>query len=197
MLIRSATLSDHEAIWNILEPVIRAGETYALPRDMMKAEALAYWTAPDRETFVAERDGAILGTYYLRPNQLGGGAHIANCGYITHPAANGQGIARQMCAHSLAQARARGYRAMQFNFVLASNERAVRLWQRLGFEILGRIPQAFQHPGLGFVDALVMFRTLDPSPGYSAMTEDVNREAQATEWGDGLIGDVGREPEAG
>jgi ribosomal protein S18 acetylase RimI-like enzyme len=160
MQIRLAKPADHAAIWAILEPVIRAGETYALSRDMGKADALAYWVAPDRETFVTEHDRKILGTYYLRPNQCGGGAHIANCGYVTHPDANGQGIARRMCEHSLAQARARGYLAMQFNFVLASNERAVRLWQRLGFETLGRIPQAFRHPGLGFVDALIMFRKL-------------------------------------
>jgi ribosomal protein S18 acetylase RimI-like enzyme len=160
MQIRLATPADHAAIWAILEPVIRAGETYALPRDMSKADALAYWIAPDRETFVAERGAEILGTYYLRPNQAGGGAHIANCGYVTHSQAGGQGIARQMCAHSLAYARQRGYRAMQFNFVLASNLRAIALWQSLGFETLGRIPGAFQHPGLGLVDALIMFRSL-------------------------------------
>jgi len=160
MLIRLATLADHDAIWSILEPVIRAGETYALPREMSRAEALAYWTGADRETFVAESGPKILGTYYLRANQAGGGRHIANCGYVTHSAATGRGVARQMCERSLLHARAQGYRAMQFNFVLASNERAVRLWQSLGFETLGRIPQAFRHPGLGYVDALIMFRPL-------------------------------------
>jgi ribosomal protein S18 acetylase RimI-like enzyme len=160
MHIRLAAPADFDAIWAILEPVIRAGETYALPRDMRKADALAYWLAPTHETFVAVRGEQILGTYYLRPNQEGGGAHIANCGYVTHPAAGGQGIARQMCEHSLSYAQAQGYRAMQFNFVLASNTRAVTLWQNLGFKTLARIPQAFQHPTLGYVDALIMFRTL-------------------------------------
>jgi len=161
MIIRPARPDDHGAIWEILEPVIRAGETYALPREMSKADALAYWIAPDRESFVAERGSEILGTYFLRPNQAGGGAHIANCGYITHAKAVGQGVARQMCEHSLRHALFRGYRAMQFNFVLASNSRAVRLWQSLGFETIGQIPQAFLHPSLGFVDALIMFRPLD------------------------------------
>jgi len=160
MQIRPATPADHDAIWEILEPVIRAGETYALPRDMSKIAALTYWIGPDRETFVAERGDRIIGTYYLRANQLGGGAHIANCGYVTHADAGGKGVARLMCEHSLQHARNCGYRAMQFNFVLSSNTRAVRLWQSLGFETIGQIPEAFRHPGIGLVDALIMVRRL-------------------------------------
>jgi ribosomal protein S18 acetylase RimI-like enzyme len=160
MLIRPATKEDAAAIWSIIGPTIRAGETYALRRDMSEAEALSYWMGPDRETFVAEDDGRIVGTYYLRANQAGGGDHVANCGYMTDPAAGGRGIARRMCEHSLAHARARGFRAMQFNFVVSTNERAVRLWTALGFEIVGRLPRAFRHPSLGEVDALVMFRML-------------------------------------
>jgi len=160
MLIRPVTTADHAAIWAILEPVIRAGETYALARDMAREDALAYWTGADRETFVAERDGKILGTYYIRANQGGGGAHVANCGYVTDGNANGQGIARQMWEHSLVHARRRGFRAMQFNLVVATNVRAVKLWQALGFETLARLPGAFDHPQLGYVDALVMFRNL-------------------------------------
>ncbi|WP_029919961.1 GNAT family N-acetyltransferase [Nevskia soli] len=160
MLIRHARQDDHPAIWRILEPTIRAGETYALPRDMSEAAALAYWTGADRETFVAEADGRILGTYVLRANQPGGGAHVANCGYMTAADAVGRGVARAMCEHSLAHARECGFRAMQFNFVVSSNARAVKLWQGLGFETVGRLPLAFEHPRLGFVDALVMFRVL-------------------------------------
>ena len=160
MLIRHARQDDHSAIWRILEPTIRAGETYTLPRDMSEADALAYWTGADRETFVAEEDGRILGTYVLRANQPGGGAHVANCGYMTAADAVGRGVARAMCEHSLAHARECGFRAMQFNFVVSSNERAVKLWQGLGFETVGRLPLAFEHPRLGFVDALVMFRVL-------------------------------------
>src|SRR5215813_9993083 len=127
MLIRPATEDDASVIWAIIGPTIRAGETYALPRDMSEADALADWTNSERETFVAEDEGKIVGTYYLRANRAGGGAHVANCGYMTHPDARGRGVARAMCAHSLGMARARGFRAMQFNFVVASNEAAVRL----------------------------------------------------------------------
>lgn len=160
LIIRPAGPADAPAIWAILEPVIREGETYALPRDMAEAEALAYWLAPGHEVFVAEADGAILGTYYMRPNQPGGGSHVANCGYVVARGAEGRGIARAMAEHSLAHARARGYRAMQYNFVIATNERAIGLWRSLGFDIVGRLPGAFAHPRAGFVDALVMWRQL-------------------------------------
>jgi L-amino acid N-acyltransferase YncA len=160
MLIRPATKGDAAIIWSILEPVIRAGETYALAQDMSEAAALAYWLGPDRETFVALEDGRILGTYYLRPNQAGGGDHVANCGYVTDTGSQGRGVARRMCEHSLELARARGFRAMQFNFVVSTNERAIRLWASLGFEVVGRLPLAFRHPALGYVDALVMFKAL-------------------------------------
>jgi ribosomal protein S18 acetylase RimI-like enzyme len=160
MLIREATVSDADAIWKILEPVIRGGDTYTLPADMTREDALVYWNSPGYEVFVAEENGEIVGTYILRANQKGGGAHVSNCGYITAPWATGRGIARAMCQHSLEHAKARGFRAMQFNFVVSSNERAVRLWQSMGFEIVGRLPGAFIHPTLGAVDALVMYRRL-------------------------------------
>lgn len=115
---------------------------------------------PDKETFVAEDEGEIVGTYYLRPNQAGGGGHVCNCGYMTRPDAAGRGIASGMCRHSISHARRRAYRAMQFNFVVSTNEGAIRLWQRMGFDIVGRLPGAFRHPTQGFVDALVMFQTL-------------------------------------
>jgi ribosomal protein S18 acetylase RimI-like enzyme len=160
MHIRTAQAHDDDAIWSIIGPTIGAGETYALPRDMSRADALAYWRSPAHDVFVAERDGQVLGTYYIRANQRGGGAHVANCGYMTAAAAGGQGIARAMCMHSLAHARARGFRAMQFNFVVGSNTRAIALWQSLGFEIVGRLPEAFAHPWLGLVDAVVMYQRL-------------------------------------
>lgn len=164
MLIRSAEPADAPAIAAIILPTIRAGETYALDPDMSEAEPLAYWMGPDKETFVAEDEGRIVGTYYMRPNQAGGGSHVCNCGYMTSPAAAGRGIAREMGVHSLAHARRRGYRAMQFNFVVSTNDQAVRLWQRLGFAIVGRLPAAFRHPHAGDVDALVMFRSLEAAP---------------------------------
>ncbi len=160
MLIRPAVNGDADAIWAIMEPIIRAGETYTLPRDMTKASALAYWLSVEREVLVAEDNGDIVGTYCLQANQKGGGAHVANCGYMTAVSAMGRGVARAMCAHSLDRARQRGFRAMQYNFVSSTNERAVRLWQSFGFEIVGRLPSAFHHPTRGYVDAYVMFRDL-------------------------------------
>ncbi|MDR5651310.1 GNAT family N-acetyltransferase [Ruixingdingia sedimenti] len=160
MLIRPALAEDWPAIRAIVEPTIRAGETYALDPGMGAEDLRAYWLGPDRETFVAEEDGVILGTYYVKANQAGGGRHVCNCGYMTGAQATGRGVARRMCAHSLDHARARGYRAMQFNFVVSTNERAVRLWQAMGFDIVGRLPLAFRHPRQGYVDALVMFRAL-------------------------------------
>jgi L-amino acid N-acyltransferase YncA len=158
--IRPAATDDAKSIWHILEPFFRAGETYSLPRDIDCAEALAYWFAKGNEVFVAEEEGQIVGTYYLRSNQLGGGSHVANCGYMTASHASGRGVGRAMCLHSKEQARSRGFKAMQFNFVISTNERAVRLWQSLGFEIVGRLPLAYNHPTEGFTDALVMFAAL-------------------------------------
>jgi L-amino acid N-acyltransferase YncA len=160
MWIRIATRRDDDQIWQILEPVVRAGETYTLPREISREDALGYWFSPGHEVFVAEEDGFVLGTYYLRANQRGGGAHVANCGYMTAEHATGRGVARAMCVHSLDVALQRGFRAMQFNFVVSTNERAIRLWHSLGFETVGRLPAAFWHPTLGYVDALVMYRAL-------------------------------------
>jgi ribosomal protein S18 acetylase RimI-like enzyme len=159
--IRPARPGDHDAIWMILEPVIGAGETYALPRDMSREAALAYWTSAEKATFVAEdATGVLLGTYYLKANQIGGGAHACNCGYVTAEAARGKGVAGMLCAHSQDEARARGFTAMQFNLVVSTNEGAVRLWQKLGFEIAGTLPKAFDHPAQGLVDAHVLYKLL-------------------------------------
>jgi ribosomal protein S18 acetylase RimI-like enzyme len=158
--VRPAGASDAVAIWDILEPTIRAGETYTLPRDMTREQALAYWQSPDHEVFVAEEDGTAVGTYFLRANQKGGGSHVANCGYVTAVHAAGRGVARAMCRHSLDYGKTRGFRAMQFNFVVSTNHRAVKLWQSFGFEIVGRLPEAFLHPTAGYVDAFVMYREL-------------------------------------
>ncbi len=149
-----------DSVWQILEPTIRAGETYALPRDMTRHAALDYWTGSDRTCFVAVADAHIVGTYYLRANQPGGGAHVCNCGYMTAPEARGLGVGKAMFEHSLDLARSRGFAAMQFNFVVSTNAAAVTLWQSLGFAIVGVLPAAFDHPVHGRVDALVMFRTL-------------------------------------
>lgn len=160
MLIRHAKPDDDNAIIEILMPIIRGGETYALPQDWTEAEALAYWRSPDHTVFVAEDEGVVVGTSYIRPNQRGGGAHVANAAFMARTSAAGRGVASAMCAYALGYAAAAGYAAMQFNFVVATNTRAVALWQRFGFEIVGRVPEAFRHPADGFVDALVMYRKL-------------------------------------
>jgi ribosomal protein S18 acetylase RimI-like enzyme len=158
--VRKAEVGDAAAIAAIILPTIRDGATYTLDPNMSEGEALAYWLAPDKETFIAEEEGVALGTYFMRANQGGGGRHVCNCGYMTKAQAMGRGVARRMCEHSLTHARSRGYRAMQFNFVVSTNERAVRLWQSLGFEIVGRLPGAFKHPAGAYVDAFVMYRQL-------------------------------------
>lgn len=160
MQIRRATADDAAAIAAIIMPVIRAGETYALDPALPQSDALALWLGLDRDTFVAQADGDIIGTYYLRANQPGGGAHVANCGYMTAAHASGRGVARAMALHSIDHARRRGFLAMQYNFVISTNTRAVALWQALGFAIVGRLPLAYRHPVHGLVDALVMHRPI-------------------------------------
>jgi ribosomal protein S18 acetylase RimI-like enzyme len=128
-----------------------------------EAEIHAVWIEVPAKTFVAcDSDGLIVGTYFIKPNQPGLGAHVCNCGYVVAPRAQGKGIASHMCRHSQAEAIAMGFRAMQFNFVVATNTRAIRLWEWLGFSVVGRLPGAFRHLELGYVDALVMFKSLTP-----------------------------------
>ena len=164
MLIRPYSPDDWDAVWTILEPVFRAGETYPVPRDISAADAKAAWTSGAKQVFVAVDDssGHCLGTYYLRPNFEGAASHICNCGYVVSEQARGKGVAARMCEHSQTQAIARGYRAMQYNLVVSTNESAVHLWQKMGFAIIGTIPEAFRHPRLGFVDAHVMYKRLSP-----------------------------------
>ena len=158
--IREFAADDWGAVWSILEPVFRAGETYVFSPDITESEARAAWLDLPRRTFVATIDGDIVGTFFLKPSQPGLGDHVCNCGYAVSPAARGQGVASTMCDFSQDVARRSEFRAMQFNFVVSTNEGAVRLWQRHGFEIVGRLPGAFRHPRLSFVDALVMFKEL-------------------------------------
>jgi ribosomal protein S18 acetylase RimI-like enzyme len=163
--IRRYREADWPAMWPFLHATFAAGDTYAFPPESTEAEIRRAWIEVPAATFVAcASDGAILGTYFIKPNQPGLGAHVCNCAYVVAPQAQGRGIASAMCEHSQAEAVAMGFRAMQFNFVVASNERAVHLWQRLGFAIVGRLPRAFHHRQLGFVDALVMFKELAADP---------------------------------
>lgn len=159
MNIRPATPADWPAIWGLLEPVFRAGETYAVDRDISQAAARSMWIDAPSATFVWD-EGEILGTYFIKRNHAGGGAHVCNCGYITGAAAMGRGIARAMCIQSQDAARALGFGAMQFNMVLASNVGALALWHKLDFATVGILPAAFAHPTLGMVDAHVMWKAL-------------------------------------
>lgn len=158
--IRKAESADAPAIAAIILPTIRDGTTYALDPDLSDADALDYWMGPDKEIFVATEAGEIVATYYMRPNQAGGGRHVCNCGYMTSAATVGRGIASRMCRHSLDHARTQGYRAMRFHFIVSTNVGAIQLWQRMGFERVGTLPGAFRHPTSGYVAALVMFRAL-------------------------------------
>ena len=158
--IRPATTGDHDAIWTILEPVYRAGETYCIPRDISRDDALADWFAAPFTAFVAVVGGRVLGTSHVGRNRPGPASHVANASFATHPDARGRGIARALVNHAKDWARDQGFRAMQFNFVVSTNADAVHSWQKAGFAIVGRLPGAFLHPQHGYVDALVMFLDL-------------------------------------
>jgi L-amino acid N-acyltransferase YncA len=161
MAIRQATQEDFERIWPIFREVVVAGETYAIPPGTTREQARALWMEPSKKTFVYEEGGQVLGTYYIKPNQSGPGDHVCNCGYMVASQARGRGLATTLCEHSQRLARELGYKAMQFNCVVSTNEGAVRLWNALGFATVGRLPRAFRHPTEGFVDALVMYKWLD------------------------------------
>jgi len=162
--IREFRESDWAAVWSLLRATFAAGDTYTFPPDSTEADIRKAWIETPTRTFVVEgASGALLGTYFIKANQPGLGNHVCNCGYVVAPEARGQGIATIACEHSQKVAAELGFRAMQFNFVVATNEGAVRLWQKLGFEVIGRLPGAFRHRRLGFVDALVMFKTLVPA----------------------------------
>ena len=163
MEIREATPDDYDGIWEIFSRVVRPGDTYAFDPQTKKEEMAALWMAPTMKTFVAEDEGEIVGSYFIKPNQPGLGAHVANCGYIVHPAVRGKGIGYIMGLHSLDNARKQGFKSIQFNIVVSTNVVAVRLWEKLGFTIVGTIPQGFNHRELGFVDIYIMHRSVDGS----------------------------------
>jgi L-amino acid N-acyltransferase YncA len=158
--IRKATFSDHEAIWEVLEPIIRRGGTYVFSTESTKTEMMEYWMNPDKMTYVAEEKGFVLGSFYLRPNQPDFGDHICNAGFMVNSSAQGKGIGRKMGEFAMEEARRLGFRAMQFNFVIKTNEPAVKLWKSLGFQVIGEIPSAYRHPQLGVVPALIMYQQL-------------------------------------
>jgi GNAT superfamily N-acetyltransferase len=155
---RLAKPTDHEDLWEIIRPIIRKGGTYVFSLDSSEKEMMEYWMGMDKSTFVAEMDGKIVGTFYLKPNQPGLGNHVCNAGFMVDEKESGKGIGRQMGLFALAEAKKAGYLAMQFNFVISTNQPAVKLWQSLGFDIIGEIPEAYRHPEKGLVGVYVMFR---------------------------------------
>ena len=161
MNIRKATTQDFEAIWPIFKEIIKLGDTYAYDRNTSKEQAFVIWVDLPEYTFVVEEDGVILGTYFIKTNQAGPGDHVCNCGYMVAFEARGRGVGSNMCIHSQRFAMKLGYKAMQFNFVATSNTGAIRLWEKLGFETVGRLPLAFKHPATGYIDALIMYKCLD------------------------------------
>lgn len=160
MIIREATNEDFSRIWPVFRIVVRAGDTYSIPKDIDETGAREVWMRAPLKTFIAEKNGTVLGTYKLNVNRAGGGDHVCNCGYMVTPEARGLGVASQMCEHSQKVALELGFKAMQYNMVVATNEGAVRLWQKLGFGIVGTLPRAFNHPQQGYVDAYVMYKWL-------------------------------------
>lgn len=161
MQIREAEKTDFEDIWPIFQEIVSAGDTYAYPQNTSKEEANRLWMQLPRKTYVAEENGQILGTYYIKTNHAGPGSHVCNCGFMVSSKARGKGLGTSMCEHSQKVAMKLGYKAMQFNLVATSNDGAVRLWSKLGFDTVGRLPKAFNHPSKSYVDALVMYKWLE------------------------------------
>lgn len=159
--IRETTADDFSQIWPIFHEIVARGDTYAYDQDISKAEAYRQWVELPEMTFLAEEEGEVLGTYYIKKNHQGPGGHVCNCGFMVSSAARGRGLATSMCEHSQKVALGLGFKAMQFNLVVETNEGAARLWKKLGFEIVGTIPKAFMHPEQGYVGAFVMFKWLD------------------------------------
>ena len=160
-IIRPAISADHDALWSILEPILRAGDTYVYAPGSTREEMLAIWLATGKFSYVAELDGQVAGTFFICANQPGLGNHVANAGYMVHPNFRGRGLAKTMCLFSLEEARRLGFKAMQFNAVVSTNTVAVALWVRCGFAIIGTIPKAYRHQMLGLVDTLVMYQWLE------------------------------------
>ncbi|MFO7986766.1 MAG: N-acetyltransferase [Desulfatiglandaceae bacterium] len=158
--IRQARETDFDDIWPIMRTVFEAGDTYPHSGAIPREAAYHYWMKTPTATYVALDERRIVGAYYLRPNQPDRGAHVCNAGYMVHPEARNRGIGTAMGRHSLTQAKQLGFRAMQFNLVVATNAPSIRVWKKLGFMKTGTLPKAFDHKKLGLVDAYVMYREL-------------------------------------
>ncbi len=160
MKIREANSNDYDSVWEKLKSVNKTGDTYVFDTKKQKIDLARHWFASYMRTYVAEENNRILGTYIIKPNQIDLGSHIANCSYMVHPNAQGKGVGKLLCEHSIVNARILRFKAIQFNIVVSTNKGAVRLWEKYGFVIIGTIPDGFKHVKLGFVDAHILYRKL-------------------------------------
>lgn len=161
MTIRKASEFDYDSIWSIFAEVIQSGDTYVFDPDTSKTELAKHWFMDYMTTFVAEEDGMVLGTYIIKPNQIGLGNHIANCSYMVSSKARGKGVGKLLCEHSISYAKEQRYLGIQFNMVISTNTAAVALWKKYGFQIIGTTPKGFRHASLGYVDTYIMFKSLE------------------------------------
>jgi L-amino acid N-acyltransferase YncA len=160
MIIRKATESDYDHVWEIFSKVIQTGDTYVFDPETPKSDLKKHWFADYMQTYVAVENDVIVGTYIIKPNQIDLGNHIANCGYMVNPNFRGKGIGKLLCEHSLQIAKENNFKAMQFNIVVSTNENAVKLWHKFGFKIIGTTPNGFRHKKFGFVDTYIMYKEL-------------------------------------
>ena len=160
MNIREAKQNDYDAVWDIFKRVIKTGDTYVFNPNTEKKDLAKHWFAPYMKTYVAEERNQIVGTYIIKPNQIDLGSHVANCSYMVDPNAQGKGVGKLLCEHSIENANQLGYKAIQFNIVVSTNEAAVKLWEKYGFTIIGTIPNGFKHRLFGLVDAHIMYKEL-------------------------------------
>ena len=158
--IKPAKDADRPFVWRIIKAVIAGGDTYVFDPDTPEDEMLAYWFSPEKYNYVARLNCEVAGIFWLRANQPGLGSHVANAAYMVSPDAKGKGVGKQMAEFSLEEARRLGFDAMQFNFVVKSNEAAVKLWEKIGFQIVGEVPEAFRHSENGLTGAYIMYRKL-------------------------------------
>ena len=161
LLIRKATEADIDEVWEIFSKVIETGDTYVFNPKTSKSELKKHWFAPYMNTFVIEDKGCIVGTYIIKPNQIGLGSHISNCSYMVRPNQQGKGIGKQLCVHSIEVAKQNNFKGIQFNIVVSTNKEAIGLWKKHGFKIIGTTPKGFKHQTLGFVDTYIMFKDLN------------------------------------
>ncbi len=163
--IKLARDEHFEDIWLIIHDILKRGDTYPFDPNTTREQAFQIWMKKPEATYVAYYNSKIVGTYYIKPNQPGLGSHVCNAGYMVASRARGKGIGRAMCRHSLDEARRLGFKAMQYNLVVCTNKGAVKLWQDLGFKIIGQLPKVFNHSREGLVDAFVMYQWLGEDDG--------------------------------